>query len=37
LTIQLPRMVQQFVDLVPIKVPNGYEMSHFHPSRLFVR
>jgi hypothetical protein len=29
-------MVQQFVDLIPIKVPNGYDMSRFLPSR-FVR
>ena len=35
--IQLPRMVQQVVDLSPVEVPNRYEMPRFLPSGSFVR
>jgi hypothetical protein len=30
--IYLPRMIQYCIDLVTIKVPDGYEMLRFHPS-----
>ena len=34
--IYLPRMIQHFVDLVTIKVPDGYEMFRLAPLPAYV-
>ena len=35
--VDLPRMVQQAVDLVPVKVPDGNDMPRNYPPGSLVR